>query len=180
MDAKPYICVLCGEITWDLVNNFISETHKAYLKDEFNQVVLSISTPGGDVDAAWSLHIALKHLGCQIVTLANGRVYSAGIVVFMAGHSRYAYPESLFLFHPSTFDNIPPDTPAYKIKEELVGQSIDEKLLKNTLKNVLTNASKKDIIRLTHPHKSCFMDSQEAKELGLVTDIVENIGQIKL
>ena len=180
-DVKPYICILCGEITWETANVFIKETYEAFIKQDINRIIISISTLGGDADAAWSIYTALKHLGCDIITIANGRVYSAGVILFLIGKKRYCFDESLFLFHPSVVVTTGTDEkPAYRIQEEINGQKIDEKLFRKVLEKTLTNATKKDIMKLTHRHKSVFVNAEEGLRLGLVTDIVETITDINL
>ncbi len=181
MESKPYICILCGEITWDTANLFIREIYQGFLHKEFNKVLLSISTPGGDADAAWSIHTALKHLGCEIITLANGRVFSAGIIVYLTGGERYCFDESLFLFHPPTVISImDEERPTYQMEEAITGQRIDEKLFRKILENILPKATKKDIIRLTHRHKSEFVSAKDALRLGIATHIINNIAEINL
>ena len=168
------IHTLCGEITWESVGQAITSIYDSYTTDHYEQLILVIFSPGGDTDAAWSLYTTLKNLGCKVDTLANGRLYSAGLIPFLAGARRFAFKESVFLFHPTTVNSVVEERPGYKIHEELVGDKMDSRIFKDTLLDAgITN--KKDIAKLTHPSKSIFLTATAAKEIGLVTHIIDRI-----
>lgn len=179
MNKETHLYSMCGEISWESASKFIDDIYENYLLDKFNKLVLLITSPGGDVDAGWAIHTSLKHLGCEISTVANGRLYSAGIIVYLAGSKRYVYDESMFLFHPTTIAMSKDEERAlYKSEEEQQGFKIDDKLFRNLLENTLTNAKKKDITRLTHKHKSAYVNAEEAVKLNLANWIIESIDQV--
>lgn len=177
--TRTYVYPFCGEIEWDLVNDAVKEIYSNYLTDKFDRLIFPISTAGGDADAAWSLYTTLKNIGCEVITIANGRVFSAGIIIFLGGSKRYAFPESCFLFHPTTiFSSHNENAAIYQIEEEITGEKMDNNLFQEILKKELTAATKQDISRLTHRYKSYFIGANEAKQLGLVHNIIKNINNL--
>ena len=67
-------------------------------------VVLLISTPGGNVMHGMNIYNVLKGLPFELTTFNVGSVNSIGNVVFLAGSKRYAVPEATFMFHGVGFD----------------------------------------------------------------------------
>lgn len=177
-EDKPFIYPICGEITWDLASKAIDEVYHAYVETHFDRLILPITSQGGDPDAAWSIYTSFKNLGCQIITLACGKVYSSGVIIFLTSSiKRYAYKEAIFLFHPATISR-EGDRNYHNISEDLSGIILDNKFFKDILKKELKTASKNDIIKLTHSSNSYYVDAQQANKIGLVTKIVDNFNQI--
>lgn len=178
MDFK--IFVLAGEITWESVGMAVGQLYDADLDEDINKLIIPILSPGGDVDAAWSLYATLKNLSTEVVTVANGRVYSAALIPYLAGSKRYALPESVFLFHPATITAVHnEEKPLYKYKEEILGEKYDRLILKDVLSKLFNTRSRVIISRLIHDSKSMFVDANKAKDYGLVTEIVSKLGDIK-
>ncbi len=66
------------------------------------RLVLCISSFGGNFDRAVSLYNTLRALPLTLVTHNVGNVGSAAIALFLAGEERYACPQAVFFFHPSS------------------------------------------------------------------------------
>lgn len=62
-------------------------------------ILLYIATNGGDVDAGFELIDAIKASKTPVYTINMGNQYSMGFMVGLAGHRRYAMPNSKFLMH---------------------------------------------------------------------------------
>jgi ATP-dependent protease ClpP protease subunit len=175
------IHILNGEITWDLVGQAVSELMQTSLASpNIKRFIIPVLSTGGDTDAAWSLYTTLKNIDAEIITLAVGRVYSAALLPYMAGHKRLAFKESVFLFHPTTITNMHNEEKAiYKMKEDIAGDKLDRAIFKNLLKTACPNAPKKAIANLVHESKSFFVDADKAKKYGLVTHLLDNINQLE-
>lgn len=184
------IHILSGEITWDLAGQVLADLMQANLKGyttaegvttgPIKKFVIPILSHGGDTDAAWSIHAALKNLDAEVVTIAAGRVYSAALIPYMAGQQRLSFKESIFLFHPATITNIHNEEKTMqKLSEEVAGERLDRAIFKNLLKEVCPTISKKIIFKLTHESKSVFVDAEQAKEYGLVTHIINQLTEIE-
>lgn len=178
-EIKPKIILISGEITWETVSQIVENIYRAYYgKDEYRQFIIPIFSPGGDVDAAWSLYTVLKNLNAQIATVAIGRVYSSAVIPFLAGHKRYAFPESVFLFHPATVLHATnEEVPLYRYHEEIQGERYDRLIFKSILGKI-KGTKKEDIDLLVHDSKSSFINARKAKNYKIVTDIINKLEKI--
>lgn len=178
-EIKPKIIIISSEITWDMVSAAVETIYKAYYgKEQFRHFIIPIFSPGGDVDAAWSLYTVLKNLDAQIATVATGRVYSSAVIPFLAGHKRYSFPESVFLFHPATVLHATnEEVPLYRYHEEIQGERFDRLTFKTILSKI-KGTKKKDIDLLVHDSKSSFISATKAKNYKIVTDIINKLEKI--
>jgi ATP-dependent Clp protease, protease subunit len=64
-----------------------------------DEIVLVLSTPGGQVDPGIMVYNVLRALPINLTTYNVGAVNSVGNAIFLAGAQRYAAPGATFLFH---------------------------------------------------------------------------------
>lgn len=179
LKSNNYLYSICGEISWNLAREAIDDIYAKYAEDHFKHLIVLLSSPGGDLDASWGIYSGIQHLGVKTSTIANGRLYSAGVVPFLAGDKRYVYEDSLLMFHATTIEvNGNEDRNSYKAEDEVNGFKIDDKIFKDLLMKKLTKATQKDIKRLTHKYKSYFVDAKEAITIGLADAIINNINDV--
>ena len=62
-------------------------------------IKLYIDSPGGDLSATLTMVDAIKMSKTPVWTINIGMAYSGGYFTFLAGHKRFAYPHSSFMFH---------------------------------------------------------------------------------
>lgn len=67
-----------------------------------SEVVLYMSTPGGDVELAIEIYNFLRNLDCRVITVNTSFVNSAGILIYLAGDERVCMPASSFYVHSVT------------------------------------------------------------------------------
>jgi ATP-dependent protease ClpP protease subunit len=70
------------------------------LQSGASEIELHLSTEGGNMTAGFALYFFLKSLPLPLITHNIGSVESIGVVIFLAGHKRYACPGTRFLVHP--------------------------------------------------------------------------------
>jgi ATP-dependent protease ClpP protease subunit len=97
---------LRGEVTRDKCDALIAKISAAASRDE---IVLRITTNGGDHDASVDLSQALLEHKGPTRTIADGACHSAGVTVFMAGDrdARLATANASFLVHAGSFEKMP-------------------------------------------------------------------------
>jgi len=173
-----HLLSIYDEITWETVGQVIDGTYHKYREEPFDCLIVILSSQGGDLDAGWALYAAIKHLGCKVVTVANGRLYSAGVLAYLAGDHRFVYDDSIFLFHPTTILVNDEERASFKSEDEVLDFKMDDKLFNELLKKTLTKATKKDINSLTHKYKSRFVKADEAVRIGLADQIIDKFTQI--
>lgn len=93
-----------NEPEWGLFSNqFIVDQISAAPKG-FDEVELTINSPGGDVVEGFAMYDYLRSLGVKITTKGVGRVASIATVIFLAGDDRQIAENTEFMIHnPWTF-----------------------------------------------------------------------------
>lgn len=67
--------------------------------EERAPIKIFINTNGGDLFAAFTMIDAISMSKTPVWTINEGRAFSGGFFTFIAGHKRFAYPHSAFLYH---------------------------------------------------------------------------------
>lgn len=178
MRKKQFTFVpLFGDITWDSVKTLFNSISNITNPSE-NLLVL-ISSQGGDSSAGLCLYTLLKRSGFSIITVGPGKIFSAAVFPFLAGVKRYIFPETYFLFHPTRIDFQRHETrEIIELKEEILGEEIDEKLFEDMLKDKLkVSPNIKDLI--IRPKGSFYVTAKDAVNYGLATHLIQSITEIK-
>ena len=151
----------------------------AAIEKQAPSVTICISSPGGAPDQAFYAYEILRALPIEIITHNVGTVASTAVTLFLAGSTRYAVENSVFLLHKTTH-NPPPGT-SYGVDQlEHSQESIaadDERAM--VITGVQTGQPLKTVRRWFAGQK--LRDSAFAKANGLISDIrpvaVPNNGQ---
>ena len=165
--------LISGEIEWDT----LGEVYEHLVGGEpYAQILLLIASQGGDRDAGISLLSFLRGLSSTITTVAVGKVYSAAIYPFLASKDRrYALPDAMFLFHPTTID-MEGENYVNTLRENVEADSLDSDHLR-----ILLNSMSIPIPVLSHmtsPQTSIFISAKSAEQYGLVTKVIEKFSEI--
>lgn len=62
-------------------------------------IKIYIDSPGGDLDAGFSIIASIKTSKTPIYTYNIGRAWSCGFFILISGHKRFGVPYSSYLFH---------------------------------------------------------------------------------
>jgi len=127
-----------------------------------------INSPGGSVTAGLAIYDAMQFVQCPVATYCVGQAASMGAVLLAAGTKakRYALPNSRIMIHQ-------PWGGAQGTASDMERQVNEILRLKEILYNILCSHTGKDrdtIVR--DADRDFFMSAQQAKEYGLVDDVV--------
>lgn len=75
------------------------EIEKAGGVNKFDEIVVHINSPGGEVSEGFAIYNYLVSLGKPITTIADGMVASIATVIFLAGKNRKVYATTDFMIH---------------------------------------------------------------------------------
>lgn len=136
-------------------------------KDPDAPITVFINSPGGSADAGFAIYDFLRFIRPPITTVVNGLCASAGILIHLAGESRYCMRESRFMIHqPSTMGR---------------GQASDlditaKEILKlrdryNRIIAAACNKEPEDV--LESARRDFWLDAGQALEYGLVSKVVQ-------
>jgi len=136
--------------------------------DKRKPIKIFLYTYGGLVDAAKSFYNIMQISKTPIYIYNMGVCASAGVLIFLSGHKRYAIKGSTFLIHEGEVGLGGQTT---KVIENLEAIKKQEKEIEAYVIS-RTNIDKK---MYSKNKKKEWWISTEAKELGLIDDFVEDI-----
>jgi len=137
--------------------------------DAFDEILLRINSPGGDVDEGFAIYNYVRSHGKPVTTIADGSCHSIASVIFLAGDVRKIYNTTEPVIHmPWTFamgnaDEIEETIEVLRMKEELI---LDVYVNR-------TGADREELRELMSDDKP--MKAQKFFDLGFATEIVESV-----
>ncbi|MCC6573100.1 MAG: ATP-dependent Clp protease proteolytic subunit [Planctomycetes bacterium] len=154
----------------DMMANAILAQLLFLQKEAKNQdIQMFVNSPGGDVNAGMAIYDTMKYVQCDISTVCIGQAASMGAVLLAAGTKgkRHALPNSRIMIHQpwggagGTAGDI-----SIQTKEILrLKKILNDMLAANTGKPLKTVEKDTD--------KDFFMSAIEAKEYGIIDEVIE-------
>lgn len=131
-------------------------------------ISIYINTPGGDLDAVFSIIGSIKTSKTPVYTITIGTAYSGGFFIGICGHKRFGLPYSSYLFHEgSSMDG--GDAHKFIQRTEFYKQQL--KRLKNiVIDNTKISSEEYDEYR----KDDWFMDPKEAVRHGVIDEILND------
>jgi len=130
---------------------------------------LYINCPGGDIDDTLAIYDTMQFLNCDVATYCVGAASSGAALILAAGTKgkRYALPHAKVMIHQPW---------GY-----LGGQAADMRIqaeeilkVKNTIIDILARCTGRDPAQIAQEiERDRYMSAQEAKEYGLIDEILE-------
>ena len=163
---------LIEDIEWETAAGLIrsilrfNQEDKDLPADARETVTLYISSNGGDADACRAMIDAIRCSTTPVRTVNVGACYSAGFLIYIAGHTRYSMPNSSFLLHDG---------------EGLIANSIAKardfmdfnRISEDRTRDFILSVSKVTPELYARKYRTeWFMFPEEAKECGFVDYIV--------
>lgn len=156
------------------VNDQISNLVVAQLlflqsKDPKKDIHLYINSPGGSVTAGLAIYDTMQYISCDVNTYCIGQAASMGAVLLCGGAKgkRYSLPNSNIMIH--------------QVLGGAQGQASDVEIrvkhmleLKNRLNNIISSHTGQSVEQVEQDcDRDNFMTAQEAKEYGIVDQVVD-------
>lgn len=140
--------------------------------EERKPITIQIMSYGGDLYQAYALISAILASTTPVITINCGVAMSAGLLILLAGHKRYAMKYSTAMIHSGsggaqgTYEQMEEQQKNYKKLVDLMRNYIMER---TTIDSKLFNKNKA---------KDWYITDSEQVELGIVSKIVENLDEI--
>jgi ATP-dependent protease ClpP protease subunit len=176
-DKDSIVLPLHGEINWQLTTTFNTVLLECFNRKHYKNVVVLIASSGGEPDPSWSLYSVLTSLGANIITVAVGKVYSAAVLPYLAGDSRYTLPRSMFLIHPTVACFHMAERNVHQLEDEVLNEKLDENLMCEVYKEKISEFFAK---MYGHPKKCHFINADQSVDLKLSHQKVSLLSQIKV
>lgn len=145
------------------------------MTDPKKDIHLYINSPGGSVTAGLAIYDTMQYLTCDVNTYCIGQAASMGAVLLCGGTKgkRFALPNSNIMIH--------------QVLGGAQGQASDVEIrvkhmleLKQRLNSIISKHTGKPIDQVeVDCDRDHFMTAAQAKDYGLVDQVVENRKEVK-
>lgn len=143
--------------------------------DPEKDIYLYINSPGGSVTAGLAIYDTMQYVKPDVCTICIGQAASMGSVLLTAGAKgkRFALPNARIMIHQ-------PWGGAQGTASDIHIQAQEILRMKDELNKILAKHSGQPLERITKDSdRDFFMSSQEAKDYGLVDNVISGISSIK-
>lgn len=164
-----------GELTQKIVEINQDDEHLKKLYSVYNldytpdPIKIYIDSFGGQVYQCFGLISVIERSHTPIHTIVTGCAMSAGFMILISGHRRFAHKLSTPLYHQVSSGT----SGTVKEMEEKLEES---KRLQSQLEDIVkekTKITKKRLREIFETQKDWYMTSKEARELGVIDEILE-------
>ena len=139
-------------------------------EDPSKDIQLYINSPGGSVTAGMAIYDTMKYIKCDVSTICLGMAASMGAFLLAGGTKgkRFALPHSTIMIHQPSGGAQGQATEIQIAAEHILKtrQKLNEILAANTGQPL-------DVIKVD-TERDNFMTAQEAKEYGLIDEVIVN------
>ncbi len=178
-----------GERSYDIYSRLLKD-RIIFLSDEVNDVTASlvvaqmlflegedpdkdinlyINSPGGSITAGMAIYDTMQYIKCDVSTICIGMAASMGAFLLSAGAKgkRFALPNSEIMIH-QPLGGMQGQATDIKIHAERIIK------MKETLNKILSERTGKSYEQICQDtERDNFMSAYEAKEYGLVDEVIE-------
>jgi ATP-dependent Clp protease protease subunit len=172
---KDRIIFLGTPIDDHVANAVIAQLLFLQMEDPKKDVSIYINSPGGSVTAGLAIYDTMQFLTCDITTYCIGMAASMGAVLLCAGTKgkRYALPNADIMIHQVSGGAQGTASDVERTVEYMFK-------LKKRLIRILSEHTGKDIDTVQRDSdRDYYMSSSEAKEYGIVDQVVQSRKELK-
>ena len=145
------------------------------MEDPEKDVHLYINSPGGSVTSGLAIYDTMQFLKCDVATYCIGQAASMGAVLLAAGTKgkRYALPNARVMIHQ-------PWGGAQGAATDIQIQAREIQGMKEKLNRILAKHTGIDVAKIEKDtDRDYFMSADEAKNYGIVDEVVANVRALK-
>ena len=175
---KERIVFLVGPVTDESANLVVAQLLFLESENPDKDIFFYINSPGGSVTAGMSIYDTMNFIKPNVSTLCLGQAASMGAFLLSAGEKgkRFALPNSRIMIHQPL------------ISGGLGGQASDIEIharellkIKEKLNRLMAKHCGRDLEDLERDtDRDNFMSAEEAKEYGLIDQILESRASLQL
>ena len=167
---KDRIIMLSGEVNDQMANSVIAQLLFLDAQDSEKDIYLHINSPGGVITSGLAMLDTMNFIKSDVQTIAIGMAASMASVLLAGGTKgkRFALPNSTILIHQ-------PSGGAQGQQTEI--EIAAEEILKTRKKmnQILADATGQTVEQIKKDtERDHYMSAQEAKDYGLIDDILVN------
>ena len=139
-------------------------------EDPTKDIHLYINSPGGSVTAGFAIYDTMNYIKCDVSTICIGMAASMGAFLLSGGAKgkRFALPNSEIMIHQPLGGAQGQATEIQIVAEQIL------KIKKKINKILAENTGKALEVVEADTERDNYMDAYEAKEYGLIDEVVES------
>ena len=164
------IIMLSNEVNDDIASLIVSQLLFLESQDPTKDIHLYINSPGGSVSAGFAIYDTMNYVKCDVSTICMGMEASMGAFLLAGGAKgkRLALPNAEIMIHQPSGGAKGQETEIRIVAEQILKtrDQLNRILAENTGKPL-------DVIA-ADTERDNYMTAQEAKEYGLIDEIVTN------
>lgn len=168
------IIILSNEVNDDIASLIVSQLLFLESQDPNKDISLYINSPGGSVSAGFAIYDTMNYVKCDVSTICMGMAASMGAFLLAGGTKgkRLALPNAEIMIHQPSGGAKGQETEIRIVAEQILKtrQRLNEILAENTGKPL-------EVIQ-EDTERDNYLTAQEAKEYGLIDEIVTNRKQV--
>jgi ATP-dependent Clp protease protease subunit len=171
-DSRHSFFLMMEDISLSSVKNATEWIFEANFADERPEMLnLIITSPGGDLNAAFALIDVMRGSAIPIRTIGLGQIASAGLMIFIAGEKgqRILTPNTSILSHQYSWGAIGKEHELFATVREF--DLTTKKMIAHYKK--CTGLDEKKIRETLLPPQDVWLAPAEAKKLGLCDEVKE-------
>jgi len=157
------------DITDHVANIVVAQLLFLRMEDPKKDVSIYVNSMGGYITAGLAIYDVLKWLPCAVKTFCIGQASSMGALLLAAGTKgkRYALPNSRIMIHQ-------PTGAVGGTSADITVQAKEILNMKNRLNEILADCTGQPLEKIAlDVDRDFFMSSSEAKEYGIIDEIIE-------
>lgn len=168
---KDRIIILGSQVNDQVANSLVAQMLFLQFEDDKADIHLYVNSPGGAITAGMAIYDTMQYITCDVNTYCIGQAASMGAVLLTAGASgkRNALPNSRIMIHQ-------PLAGMEGTAAELEIHAKEVLRVKRRMNEILQRHTGKDLEELERDtDRDRFMTSEEAKEYGLIDNVLEHL-----
>lgn len=139
-------------------------------EDPDKDISIYVNTPGGIVSSGLAIYDTIQYIRPKVSTICTGMAASLGALLLAAGEKgkRFALPHSRIMIHQPEVSGLSGQATDIEIHAKEILK------LKQELTELLAKHTGQSIEKLhTDTDRNYFMSAQEAKEYGIIDEVIE-------
>ena len=160
-----------GKLMWDILYQIREDDKKDEKEKDYKRepIKLYINSYGGSVYDMWGLIDIILNSKTPIYTYCTGYAMSAAFKIFLAGHKRFCYKHSTFMYHQMSYgkEGKYQDLVEDRVQTDYLQKIIEEYVIERT------KLTQSDIDDIREKKKDFYIHPQDALKFGIVDEIIE-------
>jgi len=173
---KDRIIFLGSQVSDEVANVVVAQMLFLQSEDPKAEIHLYINSPGGSVTAGLAIYDTMQWVACDVATYCVGQAASMGAVLLTAGTKgkRYALPNARIMIHQ-------PLAGVQGSAEEILIHAREFQRIKQRMNEILIKHTGHSLEKIEKDtDRDCFMSADEAKDYGLVDQVVSSMHGVGL